>query len=91
MSRIKVDNTVLSEVDNPIKFAFDKVGGRTKAASLLNRSYMAMSKMEKRKVLPRTEYTGETNYAETLAKHSQGAFTAAWLKDKAKPDQSVSK
>ncbi|EOR08635.1 hypothetical protein F896_01161 [Acinetobacter genomosp. 15BJ] len=91
MSRIQVENTDLSEVDNPIKYAFDMVGGRTKAASLLNRSYMAMSKMEKRKVLPRTEYTGETNYAETLAKHSQGAFTASWLKDKAKPEQSISK
>lgn len=87
MTQTQLETTELAEVENPIKFAFEKVGGRTKAASLLNRSYMAMSKMEKRKVLPRTEYTGETNYAETLAKHSQGAFTAAWLKAKAKPDQ----
>ena len=33
---------------NPIKYAFDAVGGRSKAAALLNRTYMAMSKMEKR-------------------------------------------
>jgi hypothetical protein len=70
---------------NPIKIAFDAVGGRTKAASLLNRSYMAMSKMEKRGLLPRTEYTGETNYAEVLAANSAGKFTAEWLKDKARP------
>lgn len=31
---------------NPIKYAFDAVGGRSKAAALLNRTYMAMSKME---------------------------------------------
>ncbi|KXZ68799.1 hypothetical protein [Acinetobacter venetianus] len=91
MDQNESGNPDLLEIDNPIKFAFEKVGGRTKAASLLKRSYMAMSKMEKKGFLPRTEYTGETNYAETLAKHSQGAFTAAWLKDKAKPEQSISK
>ncbi|MCU4483534.1 hypothetical protein [Acinetobacter ursingii] len=74
---------------NPIKYAFDAVGGRSKAASLLNRSYMAMSKMEKRGVLPRTEYTGETQYAQILAKNCGGKFTAEWLLEKAKPEQSV--
>ncbi|ENV34522.1 hypothetical protein [Acinetobacter gerneri] len=76
---------------NPIKHAFDAVGGRTKAALLLGRSYMAMSKMEKRGLLPRTEYTGETTYAQILASNSDGAFTAQWLLEKAKPDTSVSK
>lgn len=71
---------------NPIKHAFDAVGGRTKAALLLGRSYMAMSKMEKRGILPRTEYTGETTYAAILASNSKGAFTAQWLLDEAKPD-----
>ncbi|WP_088458751.1 hypothetical protein [Acinetobacter soli] len=74
---------------NPIKYAFDAVGGRSKAALLLNRSYMAMSKMEKRGVLPRTEYTGETKYAQILAKNSNGKFTAEWLLEKAKPEQSA--
>ena len=72
---------------NPIKYAFDAVGGRSKAALLLNRTYMAMSKMEKRGVLPRTEYTGETKYAEILANNSDGKFTAQWLLEKAKPEQ----
>jgi len=76
---------------NPIKHAFDAVGGRTKAALLLGRSYMAMSKMEKRGILPRTEYTGETTYAQILANNSDGAFTAQWLLEKAKPDTSVIK
>ncbi|WP_278395391.1 hypothetical protein [Acinetobacter venetianus] len=91
MDQIESGNPDLLKIENPIKFAFEKVGGRTKAASLLKRSYMAMSKMEKRKVLPRTEYTGETQYAETLANHSKGAFTAEWLKEKAKPDQNLIK
>lgn len=72
---------------NPIKFAFNSVGGRTQAAKLLNRSYMAMSKMEKSGILPRTEYTGETNYAEILANNSNGVFTAEWLKEQARPGQ----
>lgn len=50
---------------------------------------MAMSKMEKRGVLPRTEYTGETKYAQILAKNSNGKFTAEWLLEKAKPEQSA--
>lgn len=75
------------DAENPLKFAFKTVGGRTKAASLLKRSYQAIKKMEERKVLPRTEYTGETRYAETLAENSNGAFTADWLKQKANPEQ----
>mgnify|MGYP001557567868 FL=1 len=76
---------------NPIKHAFDAVGGRAKAALLLGRSYMAMSKMEKRGILPRTEYTGETTYAQILASNSNGAFTAQWLLDEAKPDTTAKK
>ncbi|MGQ1523231.1 hypothetical protein ACT44T_14670 [Acinetobacter baumannii] len=74
---------------NPIKYAFDAVGGRSKAAALLNRTYMAMSKMEKRGVLPRTEYTGETRYAQILAINSGGKFTAEWLLENAKPESSI--
>ena len=70
---------------NAIKIAFTAVGGRTKAASLLNRTYQAMKKMEDRGVLPRTEYTGETNYAKTLANNSGGKFTEAWLLKNANP------
>jgi len=41
--------------------------------------------MEDKGVLPRTEYTNETQYAETLAKNSNGAFTATWLLENANP------
>ena len=62
--------------------------GRSKA-QLLNRTYMAMSKMEKRGVLPRTEYTGETQYAQILATNSDGKFTAEWPLEKAKPESTI--
>lgn len=74
---------------NPIKIAFDAVGGRTKAATLLDRSYQAIKKMEDKGVLPRTEYTKETKYAEILAQHSNGLFTADWLLQHANPTQQV--
>lgn len=72
---------------NPIKIALDAVGGRTKAAILLNKSYMAMSKMERKGTLPRTEYTGETCYAQILAENSNGIFTAEWLLKTANPNR----
>lgn len=74
---------------NAIKIAFTAVGGRTKAASLLNRTYQAMKKMEERGVLPRTEYTGETSYAKTLAINSNGQFTEDWLLKNANPNSTV--
>lgn len=76
-------------MENPVKFAISAVGGRTKAAELLNRSYQAMKKMEDKGVLPRTEYTNETQYAQTLAKNSNGAFTADWLLENANPIKQV--
>ncbi|WP_111860677.1 hypothetical protein [Acinetobacter sp. CFCC 10889] len=72
-------------MENPVKIAFKAVGGRTKAAEIINRSYQAVKKMEDKGVLPRTEYTNETQYAQTLADHSNGAFTAAWLLENANP------
>ncbi|WP_335970111.1 hypothetical protein [Acinetobacter bereziniae] len=74
---------------NPIKHAVDVLGGRTKVATLLNMSYQAVKKMEERGVLPRTEYTGETSYAKTLASNSNGAFTDEWLLNNATPKKSM--
>lgn len=76
-------------MENPIKIAFDAVGGRTKAANLLNRSYQAIKKMEDKGTLPRTEYTNETSYSQILASNSNGQFTADWLLDKANPNHQV--
>ncbi|AVI36025.1 hypothetical protein CSB68_0787 [Acinetobacter baumannii] len=41
--------------------------------------------MAEKGVLPRTDYTGETNYAQILAEHSNGKVTQEWLLDKANP------
>ncbi|MDH1690842.1 hypothetical protein [Acinetobacter junii] len=70
---------------NPIQQAIDAVGGRTSAAALLGISYVAVRKMAEKGVLPRTDYTGETKYAEIFAKNSKGKLTKEWLLDKANP------
>lgn len=70
---------------NPIQLAIDAVGGRTSAAALLGISYVAVRKMAEKGVLPRTDYTGETNYAQIFAEHSNGKLTKEWLLDKANP------
>jgi hypothetical protein len=56
-----------------VAFAFEAVGGIGAAAKVCNRSYQALNKWRQVGRLPRTDYTGETRYAELLA-------TAAKLK-----------
>ena len=70
---------------NPLQEAIDAVGGRTTASTLLGISYVSVRKMAEKGVLPRTDYTGETNYAHILAKNSNGKITEKWLLDKANP------
>ena len=70
---------------NPMQKAIAAVGGRTIAANLLGMSYVAIRKMEEKGALPRTDYTGETNYAQTLANNSHGQISKEWLMDKANP------
>lgn len=51
------------------------IGGRKKVAALCNVSYQAVKKWEVKGRLPRTDYTGESQYAEILAKNSKGKYT----------------
>lgn len=39
----------------------------------------------KQQHLPRTEYTGETHYAEALSKASNGKFSKEWILEQAHP------
>lgn len=71
---------------NPIEQAIAAVGGGVNAAKICGVSSMAVTKWKRKGCLPRTEYTGETCHAEKLAKASQGAFTADWLLENAKPE-----
>jgi hypothetical protein len=57
------------DIRAPIKVASDACGVTTRT----------VHNWIKNGCLPRTEYTGETHYAEALAAASGGLFTAAWL------------
>jgi hypothetical protein len=68
------------------------VGGIGAAAKICNRSYQALNKWRLAATLPRTDYTGETNYAVLLAeaaKQKGNLFDATWLLEVAAPQKAV--
>ncbi|AXI04356.1 helix-turn-helix domain-containing protein [Aquirhabdus parva] len=70
--------------------AIAAVGGQANAAAICNISVAAIGRWVKRGHLPRTEYTGETNYAELLAQSvtaQQDSFTSEWLLEHANPSK----
>lgn len=70
---------------NAVSIAVQAVGGPIAAARVCGVKRQAVDKWLARGSLPRTEYTGETRYAELLAAESNGAFTAEWLLSEARP------
>lgn len=72
-----------------LKESIDKVGGVAKASSICGVSQRAIYKWITANSLPRTEYTGETSYAQSLAAESKGQFTAEWLLSSASPNKSA--
>lgn len=61
------------------------VGGPVSAAKHCGVSRQAVDKWVARGALPRSDYTGETAYAATLAAHSGGSFTAEMILDASSP------
>ncbi|MBW5818894.1 hypothetical protein ACVSUJ_22640 [Yersinia enterocolitica] len=72
---------------NPVQIAVNAVGGQTAAAKLCGLSVVAVHKWTVKGALPRTEYTGKTNYSKLLADASNGKFTVEWLLHAANPDK----
>ncbi|MGL4576611.1 MAG: hypothetical protein ACRCV9_17625 [Burkholderiaceae bacterium] len=63
---------------DPIKRAIAVLGLRGLAAKV-GLSYKAVTYWRDQGYLPRTEWTGETNYAETIERETGGQVTAAEL------------
>jgi hypothetical protein len=81
-----------SDFPNAIAFAFEAVGGIGAAAKVCNRSYQALNKWRLASSLPRTDYTGETQYAALLAiaaKKKGNEFDAAWLLHASTPQKTA--
>lgn len=73
---------------NAIAYAFEAVGGIGAAAKACDRSCQALHKWRQAACLPRTDYSGETNYAQRLsaaARQNGHSFDAAWLLEASVP------
>lgn len=55
-----------------LKSYIDQAGGVSAVANMLNISNRAVYKWLHKNELPRTEYTGETNYSATIEKETKG-------------------
>jgi hypothetical protein len=69
---------VAMSATNPLSAAIEKVG-LVALARGLNRTHQALRKWERNGRLPRTEWTGETNYAEQIEKLTGGAVPKSEL------------
>lgn len=72
-----------------LKDAITKAGGIGRASKACEVSPRAIYKWLASGCLPRTDYTGETNYAQRLAAAAAGEFTAEWLLAEAAPKKSA--
>lgn len=73
---------------NALAFAFHAAGGIGAAAKACGRSYQALNKWRQCACLPRTDYTGETDYAERLSKAARArgySLDANWLRAESSP------
>ena len=77
---------------NPISIAIEAAGGPIAAALACSVSRQSVDKWVAKGSLPRTEYTGETRYAERIAAAAASngqAFDPAWLLAAAAPKKKV--
>lgn len=75
--------------DLSLRDAIDLSGGPTVVAKLLGVSVRAIYKWIAKGTLPRTEYTGETQYSIAMAKASNGSYTASQLLESLKQSQAA--
>ncbi|WP_165677441.1 helix-turn-helix domain-containing protein [Metapseudomonas otitidis] len=71
-----------------LKTAIEAAGGPSAAARACGKSVRAIYKWLSAKALPRTDFSGETDYAGALAKAAEARgepFKREWLLEHAKP------
>ena len=77
---------------SPLKKSIDDAGGVPVVALACGKSPRAIYKWMTADCLPRTEYTGETRYAERIAALAEAngkPFDASWLLLEAKPNKTA--
>lgn len=71
--------------ETPLARVVRAIGGQAKAGEACGVSTAMVGKWIKQQHLPRTDYTGETNYAGALADASNGRFDREWILEEANP------
>lgn len=71
--------------ETPLARVVRAVGGQVKAGGTCNVSAAIVGRWIRQKHLPRTEYTGETDYAGALAEATQGRFSREWILQECNP------
>ena len=71
--------------ETPLYRVVKAVGGQVKAGEICDVTAAIIGRWIKRGYLPRTEYTGETNYAERLSIATNGFFSKEWILEEAHP------
>lgn len=66
---------------SPLTLAIEQIGLKA-VAETCEVTYQAVRKWEKARRLPRTEWTGETNYAARIEKATCGSITKSMLLEK---------
>lgn len=77
---------------NAVQTAIESAGGAIAAAAACHVSRQSVDKWVAKACLPRTEYTGETSYAFTLAEIAKAngkPFDADWLLMSASPKKTA--
>lgn len=77
---------------NAVQTAIEKAGGPVAAAAACRVSRQSVDKWIAKACLPRTEYTGETSYAKTLAQVAETngqPFEIEWLLSSALPKKTA--
>ena len=86
-------NMAPTDFPSALAFAIQAAGGISAAAKACDRSYQALNKWRLAARLPRTDYTGETDYAERLSKAAElrgYLFDSDWLKAQCLPVHKIS-
>lgn len=71
--------------ETPLAKVVRSIGGQVKAGESCGVSAAMVGKWIRQQHLPRTEYTGETNYAEALSKATGGRYSKKWILAEAHP------
>lgn len=71
--------------ETPLAQVVREIGGQVKAGEACGVTAAVIGRWIKQQHLPRTDYTGETDYAGALSKATEGKFSREWILEQSNP------